>query len=299
MVSKQKQATKPKHRHTKNYLKVYWPYLPLIIIIILGFVVGLPSKKDGRGVLSYATNVSTNGLLDATNKQRLNNGQSSLKLNDKLDKAAQDKANDMVNKDYWSHNTPDGNAPWVFITNNGYLYEKVGENLAYGFNTSSDVVSGWMNSPSHKANLLDPDYVDVGFGFANSPNYQKSEPATIVVAMYGQPQNSVSSSTLKVEGSHASAQSSFNSQNTNENLKPKTVSRIQAITDGNMPWAQVFVGVLIGAGITMLLIKHGIRIKKVVFDGEQFVVHHPLLDITVIAFLALLIIMSQQAGIIL
>src|SRR4051794_7365881 len=96
------------HRHTKTYHKPYWPYLPLIAIVIAGVILGNSSLLPGRGsVLSYATDMSIQSLLDDTNTQRINNGLGALALNGQLDSAAQSKANDMAARDYWSHNTPD------------------------------------------------------------------------------------------------------------------------------------------------------------------------------------------------
>jgi hypothetical protein len=172
-------------RRSKRYGAVYLPYLPGVLITLFSLIIS--GVHPIRGTLAYATEMSIGGLLQATNTQRVNNGVAGLNLNQQLNNAAQAKANDMVTRNYWSHNTPDGQEPWVFITNAGYDYVKAGENLAYGFATSSDTVTGWMNSPTHRANLLDPDFVDVGFGFANSNNFNNSGPETVVVAMYGKP----------------------------------------------------------------------------------------------------------------
>jgi hypothetical protein len=194
MVAHRQRTAANKKRHgkhqnpTKDFLKVYWPYMPLLLIVSLGLMLGLFSRPLAqRGVLAYATSLSRNGLLDATNQQRAANGVGNLGLNAALNQAAQAKADDMVARDYWSHNTPEGNPPWVFIDSAGYDYKKAGENLAYGFLTNTDTVTGWMNSPSHRENMLLGDYTDVGFGYANSSNYQGTGPETVVVAMYGQP----------------------------------------------------------------------------------------------------------------
>ena len=164
-----------KEKHTKKFIKAYAPYLPLVLIVGFGLFISLagPFKKPS-GVLSYATNTTDFGLLDATNKQRVENGLKPLKYNVTLDKAAQDKAADMAGKNYWAHNTPDGKEPWIFFDNAGYKYYKAAENLAYGFADSNTTVIGWMNSPSHRANVLDPDLVEVGFGIINVQNYQNN-----------------------------------------------------------------------------------------------------------------------------
>lgn len=195
-------------KRTGKFLKVYTPYLPLILLITASILLSFKpaqsfatTKQDNKpgqkNVLAYATDTSVSGLLGSTNQQRTNNGVGSLGINSKLNSAAQAKANDMVTRDYWSHNTPEGSPPWVFITNAGYSYSRAGENLAYGYATSSDTIVGWMGSPTHKANLLDGNFTEVGFGIANSadfigsPDDKEGYPhvgnQTIVVAMYAAP----------------------------------------------------------------------------------------------------------------
>jgi hypothetical protein len=133
--------------------------------------------------------MSTRGLLDDTNSARTANGVSPLTLNAKLDASAQAKANDMAAKDYWSHNTPSGDPPWVFIDAQGYAYQKLGENLATGFNSEQATIDGWMASPPHRENLLDSAFAEVGFGYANITDYTAvgGGPMTIIVAHYGKP----------------------------------------------------------------------------------------------------------------
>lgn len=193
MSKKQTLTTKgkrpPKKHFTKTHAKVYWPYLPLLILLIGGLFLNVwqPLQNSKPATLAYATEMSQSGLLSATNQRRAANGKGALTINSKLNASAQAKANDMVARDYWSHNTPDGQEPWVFIDAQGYNYKKAGENLAYGFSSSSETVTGWMNSPSHKENMLDGTYTEVGFGYANSPNFVGTGNETIVVAHYGAP----------------------------------------------------------------------------------------------------------------
>jgi hypothetical protein len=189
-------------KRTGKFLKVYTPYLPLTLLIAASIFMGMhpaksssapakPKSPDTQSVLAYATDIGVSGLLGSTNQQRSANGKSALTINGKLNNAAQAKANDMANRNYWSHNTPDGSPPWVFITNAGYSYSAAGENLAYGYNTSADTVAGWMASPTHKENLLNGGFTEVGFGVVNASAYNgvASSPSqeTIVVAMYASP----------------------------------------------------------------------------------------------------------------
>src|SRR5438067_119983 len=111
------------HRQSKAYHKPYWPYLPLLAVVIAGLILNVVWPARQHAVLGYATDMSVQSLLDDTNSQRGSNGLGNLGLNSQLDQAAQAKANDMVARDYWSHNTPDGQAPWTFIAAAGYNYQ--------------------------------------------------------------------------------------------------------------------------------------------------------------------------------
>ncbi len=197
--------TKPKNINNKAFEKVYRPYLPLLLIasLLLSIAVRTGNMRayvqhpSGR-VLSYATAMSINGLLEDTNIARSSNGVSSLSLNARLDSAAQAKADDMATRNYWSHNTPEGNPPWVFVANQEYSYQKLGENLATGFSDEQATINGWMASPPHRENLLDPSFKEVGFGYSNNPNYTAAGggPMTIIVAYYGEPQVLSASTTV-------------------------------------------------------------------------------------------------------
>lgn len=161
----------------------------LVAFFIVRFDAGsLPGPLHSK-VLSYATEMSLSGLLSGTNAARASQGLGALTLDIQLNNAAQMKAQDMASKDYWAHVAPDGTQPWYFFDQAGYTYLRAGENLAYGFSTSQGTVDGWMNSPSHRANILG-DYRDVGFGIVNAPSYQGSGQQTIVVAHYGTKANS-------------------------------------------------------------------------------------------------------------
>src|SRR6202050_2598877 len=180
-----KQSRGQHHRHSNLYIKTYWPYLPIALVMVIGFAANNWLSQQHKSVLGYATDMSVQELLDDTNTQRAENGEPPLTINADLDQAAQAKANDMSAQNYWSHDTPEGQTPWSFMTAAGYDYQTAGENLAYGFDTSADVLTGWMNSPDHRANILNTTYHDIGFGIVNIANYQNSGPQTLVDAMYG------------------------------------------------------------------------------------------------------------------
>lgn len=114
-------------------------------------------------VLGISTSITAEELLTYTNQKRQNQNIQPLSLNPELSAAALNKANDMLKNDYWAHNSPAGRTPWDFIKESGYVYVYAGENLARGFTTSSEVTEAWMNSQSHRENLLSPNYSEVGF----------------------------------------------------------------------------------------------------------------------------------------
>jgi uncharacterized protein YkwD len=120
-------------------------------------------------------------LLSETNAHRVANGLVPLILDTRLNQSAQDKCNDMVVRNYWSHNAPDGTEPWVFITADGIPYKRAAENLAVGQEDAKAVVTGWTKSPKHNTNLLDPLLTNVGFAICVSDDYVESGLQVIIV----------------------------------------------------------------------------------------------------------------------
>lgn len=293
---KQPSARKIIRHHTvsKKHLSSYWPYIPITLIIGIGLFLGNHDPATKNGVLAYATEVNINTLLMSTNQERSSNGLPELSLNKQLTSAAQAKANDMAARDYWSHTTPEGSEPWEFIQDTGYSYQKAGENLAYGFNSSEDTISGWMNSATHRANLLDSTYEEVGFGFANAKNFNKSGPETIVVAMYGSPSGAPTGVPI---GSSANETGIVNSY-TPLTEEPATfgIARIQTLTKGQLPWATFAVGIIAGIIAAVTILRHGIAFKKLVAEGESFVIHHPWADVALVAIVMTGYVLTQTAG---
>lgn len=334
--SRHTQKRHGKHqKHTKDFVKIYWPYLPFVMVVLIGLVFSASWQPHARrGVLAYSTEMSISGLLSATNQQRNANGVASLNLNSKLNSAAQTKANDMVTRNYWSHNTPEGNPPWVFISNAGYSYTKAGENLAYGFATSDDTIIGWMNSPAHKANLLDSAFKDVGFGFANSPDFNNSGPQTVVVAEYAapvaaapapvaapstpvsQPQTKAAEQTAPVaapaptpvaestptasEEKPAATQPVTTENTPTKQNEPaaKNVSRFGVLSRGELPWMSSFASIVALVGVSVFAIRHAIGVRRWIVHSERYVLHHMVFDLTIVSLVGLCLVVSQSAGVI-
>lgn len=117
------------------------------------------------------------------NEERKKAGLTELTYMPTLETSACAKANDMIQKNYWAHNAPDGTEPWYFFQKAGVYYNKAGENLAYGFSNSMAVVGGWMNSPAHKANIVG-DYTAEGICALNAPAYQNGKHVVVVQHFY-------------------------------------------------------------------------------------------------------------------
>lgn len=267
-------------KHTKRYAKVYAPYLPAIIGLVISLSMLIPRESNSsNSVLSYATSTSKSSLLNETNEKRTSDNLHNLNLNSALSAAAQAKADDMADKNYWSHVSPSGEQPWQFIEQSGYKYSKAAENLAYGFSSSKDTVNGWMNSSEHRKAMLDSDMTDVGFGISNVADYQGQGEETIVVALYAQPQTDATQVNSQFGSNPASS-----------------VSLGQVITGGKYPWLNFIAGITIGLISMYLIIKHSLRLRRWIRKGERYVLRHPVVDITLISLLALLIVASQTAG---
>ncbi len=161
-------------------------HLSLILLLGLLFAgqsLAIFSKKNYSDILGIATDINVEKLLAETNKQRLQAGLGELMLSAELSRAAYAKANDMIEKNYWAHYSPTGKTPWNFIVDADYSYAYAGENLAKDFQASSSVVDAWMNSPTHRANILRPEYKDIGFAIVNGR--LGNDETTLVVQMFG------------------------------------------------------------------------------------------------------------------
>jgi uncharacterized protein YkwD len=135
-------------------------------------------------VLAFTSPTLTESrLIVLTNEERQARGLSTLKSNPRLYAAAKAKAADMLANDYFEHTSPQGKTPWQFIDTAGYMYLRAGENLAIDFPETDKAVPAWMDSPSHRANILKADYEEVGIATATG-EYQGRQ-TTVIVQMFG------------------------------------------------------------------------------------------------------------------
>ncbi len=106
-----------------------------------------------------------NQVLELTNAERAKAGFDPLKLNSQLVNAAQNHSQNMAEDDFFSHTGEDGSSVSDRVQDTGYQYSRLGENIAAGQKTAEQVVQGWMNSPGHRANILNPNFTEIGIGY--------------------------------------------------------------------------------------------------------------------------------------
>jgi uncharacterized protein YkwD len=130
--------------------------------------------------------ISIDGIIYYTNLEREKVGLKPLVKNVSLSNSASQKVDDMFNKQYFEHVSPDGKTVADLVNTTGYKYQIVGENLALGiFYNDKDLVLAWMNSPLHKENILNPKYTDIGI--AVGINEYKNQKQWIAVQHFGKP----------------------------------------------------------------------------------------------------------------
>ena len=161
-----------------NVLLYYIVVLLVLKLIVVLFLVYLPKTI-------FFSDISRTVLIELTNKERQSLGVNSLEENALLNKAAQLKAQDIITYDYFSHQSPTGITPWYWFKKAGYNYQIAGENLGIGFLDSEEIYQAWNDSPSHRANLLNPKYQDIGIAVLKG-DFNGNE-TTLVVQLFGSP----------------------------------------------------------------------------------------------------------------
>jgi len=131
-------------------------------LIYPGQKIYIPSIDDVKAL--------ENEVIRLTNIERAKAGLPALKANWQLSRVARYKSQDMINKNYFSHQSPTYGSPFKMMESFGLRFMAAGENIAYGQRTPQEVVRMWMNSPGHRANILSPSYTEIGVGVAKKSN---------------------------------------------------------------------------------------------------------------------------------
>ncbi len=126
--------------------------------------------STGTGNASAGVSSSTafqTQVIDLVNQERAKAGLSALKTDALLTKVAIEKARDMDVNNYFSHNSPTYGSPFDMMRSFGVTYSYAGENIASGQRTPQEVMTAWMNSAGHRANILSPNFTKIGVGYVN------------------------------------------------------------------------------------------------------------------------------------
>lgn len=186
-------------QNIKEYKKITL-FLICIVLLKIAFTF-LGNNYSNFSLRDFFTSVlNTENIVSLTNELRKAVGIKELKVNTKLELAAQKKAEDMMKSQYFSHTSPSGKVAWNFMNDAGYAYLFAGENLAMNFNSAEEVTAGWLASVTHKENILNDKYTQIGIGVTTGEFLGVN--STIVVQMFGKPLRSgalisTTTSTLK------------------------------------------------------------------------------------------------------
>lgn len=157
----------------------------MLVLVMLTFAVANIQSLIWIDSSRMVSTVLPAVIVDLTNEERSGGSLTTLRRNTLLDHAAQMKAEDMVEKEYFAHYSPEGLSPWHWLIKAGYAYHEAGENLAVHFTDSKDVVEAWMGSPGHRANIVNKNYTEIGVGSARGE--YNGVPTVYVVQLFGTP----------------------------------------------------------------------------------------------------------------
>lgn len=131
--------------------------------------VGAAGNATAQGMITddrqATSDAQASQVLELVNKERSSRGLQPLRLDSKLNKVAAEKARDMAVNGYFSHDSPVYGSPFDMMRSFGVDYHSAAENIAAGQRSASEVMSSWMNSSGHRANILNPDYGKLGVGY--------------------------------------------------------------------------------------------------------------------------------------
>lgn len=144
-----------------------------------------PTPSPGKLAITQTstTQFSNDKLYSLINGYRREKKLSPLKAHVLLEQSATAKLRDMQNNKYWAHRDPQGRESWYFLEENGYHFEKAGENLSFGNNTEWKIFDEWSKSPEHNAQLLTPEYEHMGLA-ADCNSYQTGGLHSCVVVLH-------------------------------------------------------------------------------------------------------------------
>ncbi len=251
-----------------------------VLVIALFSVFALHNVTTTGDVLGQQAIITSDRLLATTNQAREKDGLSDLQLNKKLTDAAYAKAHDMINSQYWAHQSPTGVQPWKWFADVQYDYSKAGENLAKDFTTPEAVTSAWLASPAHRENVLGQAYQDVGFAVVEGELNGRN--STLVVALYGAP--------VQV-GAVAGVDTSFALPSSNTSLVASIGQKFQAL-----PATAIGSLLLIVVVIGVAIVAHASRNRLPKPLQRTWYRHHGLYKAIALSSFSVIIVIMYSGG---
>jgi len=260
--------------------------IAVLVIALLAQVVYSFATTGQLSVLGRASDIQTASLLADTNAEREKAGLGELEINAQLSDAAYLKAQNMFAEQYWAHVSPSGTQPWKWFGDVGYNYSFAGENLAKNYPTSDATVDAWMNSPTHRENVLKKEYQDVGFAVMDGQ--MNGEPITLVVALYGAPV------TVAVVQSAASTNQSFAAPGATTSTQ-NPLAYFGSALESLSPVTIVILGLLAVVAIVGVAAHH-YRAKLPKTWKKSWRIHHGMYTFVGMLVLGVLIIVATGGG---
>jgi hypothetical protein len=287
-----KNLQKQLRRHMKlafipHHANQYRPHLirrygiTALLIAIIGVQLGYNFSTTGT-VLGDKAAISSEVLLNDTNAERVKHQLPPLEVDAKLSQAAFLKAKDMLARQYWAHNAPDGTTPWQWFSEAGYNYSYAGENLAKNFRSADAVTAAWIASPEHEANIIGEHYTQVGFAVVDGVLNGKE--TTLVVALYGTPAD-VASPVV------AGAKTGSAAQSKPEGILTRLGLAFQALTPAAI--ASIIVALIAGA---VAFAAHIYRRKLPKALRQSWYRHHGIIKASGMASLCFIIVFLYSGG---
>jgi hypothetical protein len=160
----------------------------ILIIILAGLsIVGIFNQNKDEA--SASVMLDTRLILIRINQERVKKGINPLEFESRLESAAKAKSDDMANLSYFNHYSPSGKRGISFIPDKGYSYLVAAENLAIFFDNVDSLVNEWMQSPTHRQNILNPEYTQTGIAVSLG-NFEGNS-ANFIAQMFATPKKQI------------------------------------------------------------------------------------------------------------
>lgn len=175
----------------------------MVVLILLSFTIANLQSFIWMSSEWMVSSILPAVIVDLTNEERENVALGDLRRNATLDAAATLKAQHMASNEYFAHYSPEGISPWHWFNVAGYKFVHAGENLAIYFSDSDAVVDAWMNSPTHRANIVNKNYTEIGVGTARG-TYEGFD-TVYVVQLFGTPAKLSAASPVETQAGGSAA----------------------------------------------------------------------------------------------